>query len=198
MIDTVLLFLKNELNEYLGRQADGLSPDGKEDAVVFLDGEKMDPVSFRLGAVTTLLINVEEEHLMRSADPYARIAADGSVYGVRPDIRLNLFVLFVAHYKVYDQALAQISRIVQFFQSHRVFERQRAPTLPDAVERLIVELMTLPFSEQNDIWNALRTTYHPSLLYRIRMLVYEDREAQRSVAVKEKTLDVVHAGGDGA
>lgn len=192
MIRDVLVFLRNELNAHLSRDGQADGGDGAEDKVVFLDGEKMDPVSFKLGAVTLLLINVEEEPFLRAADPFSRTAADGTAFGVQPDVRLNLFALFVARFKQYEQALAQLSRIIQFFQSHRVFDRRSAPTLT-GVDKLVLELLTLPFSEQNDLWNALRTTYHPSVLYRVKTIAFQDQQAKAATPIAAPTLNVVHA-----
>ena len=39
-----------------------------------------------------------------------------------------------------------------------------------------MELMTLGFAEQNEVWNALRTTHHPSILYRVHLLVLRDQQ----------------------
>lgn len=154
----------------------------------------MDPVSFKLGAVTLLLINVEEEAILRSANPYARVAADGAAYAVQPDIRVNLCVLFVARFKQYEQALAQLSKIIQYFQSHRVFDQRNAPSLSGTVDKLIMELLTLPFSEQNDLWNALRTTYHPSVLYKVKTIIFEDQQAKTTSPISGALLNVVQSG----
>lgn len=39
-----------------------------------------------------------------------------------------------------------------------------------------MELVTLPFAQQNEVWNALRTSYKPSVLYKVRMLVFQPEE----------------------
>ena len=81
MIGEALVFLKNQLNAYLNS---GWDPDeSPEDKVVFVDGEKMDPVSFRLGAVSVLLINIEEENTLRAPDQYKRMSPDGASHRCR-------------------------------------------------------------------------------------------------------------------
>jgi hypothetical protein len=189
MISEALIFLKNHLNGHLSAQS-GLSLGEIEDRVVFLDGEKLDPISFKLGAVTCLMINVEEEKVLRAADPYVRVATDGSTRRVQPDIRINLYVLFVARFSQYEQGLSYLSRIIEHFQAHRVFDHSNAPELSDRIERLIMELTTQSFAEQNEIWNALRTTYHPSMLYRVRMVVIREDVAVTTPAVGDKELGV--------
>lgn len=193
MIDQALLFLKSQLNDHLTLPVLGQPPVASEDNVVFLEGDKMDPVSFKIGAVTALLINVEQEPILRPDNPYLRIGADGSAYKTRPDIRLNLCVLFVARFKQYEQSLGQLSRIISYFQAYPVLDPQTAPMLPAGIGRLAMELMMLPLAEQNDLWNALRTTYQPSVLYRVRMVVFADQEAKPIGPVSTITTDLVHA-----
>jgi hypothetical protein len=178
MIDDVLLFLKSQLNGYLHRKSGWDPAESQEDKVVFVDGENLDPVSFKLGAVSLLLINIEEENTLRSPDRYSRLAPDGTRHATQPEIRLNLYVLFVARYKQYEDALRYLSLIIQYFQNNRLFNHHSAPELPETFEQLVVELITLPFSEQNEVWNSLRMTYHPSVLYKVKMVVFRDDEAE--------------------
>lgn len=178
MIDQAMIFLRDLLNAHLTGPAVPGHAAPAEDAVIFLDGDKTDPISFRMGAVTTMLINVEQEPILRAANPYQRLAADGTAYRIQPDVRLNMRVLFVARFKQYEQALARLSQIITFFQSHPVLDRQAVPSMPAGIPQLALELVTLPLNEQNDLWNALRAAFQPSLLYRVRMLVFEDRQEE--------------------
>ena len=174
MIDKALVFLRDIVNAHLTAPVPGI-PGTAEDAVVFLDGDKAEP-SFQLGAVTVMLINVEQEPVMRAANPWQRTAADGSSFQARPDLRLNLHVMFVARYKQYDQSLTQLSRVLAFFHANPVMDRYAVPSMPPEVPRLTMELLTLPIAEQNDIWNALRTPFQPSLLYRARLILISDSQ----------------------
>ena len=186
MIDDVLVFLKNRLNGHLKtvQNLDGSA----EDQVVFLDGQKMDPLTFQLGAVTALLINVEEEHSLRSPDLYSQRAADGNHLRVQPEIRLNLFVLFVAHFKKYEDALRHLSYIIRYFQNRRLINHENTSDLSGKIDQVVMELITLPFSEQNEVWNALRATYHPSVLYKVKMVVFQDEAAETLPKVEKSTI----------
>lgn len=190
MIGRVLALLKQQLNSHLQASTGWTPAESTEDRVVFIDGEKMDPLSFKLEAVSLLLINVEEENTLRSPDPYSKVLPDGSRRAVQPAVRLNLYVLFVARFKQYEKGLNYLSLIIQFFQNHRVFNHGNAPGLDQGIEQLSIELVTLPFGEQNEIWNALRTTYHPSVLYKVRMLTFADEDVVPSKDVTEKRLDI--------
>ena len=190
MISEVLLFLRNHLNAQLHAQAGGSPTESWEDKVVFVDGEKLDPITFKLGAVSLLLINMQEENTLRAPDLYSRAAADGTRQKVQPEIKMNLYVLFVARFKQYEEALRYLSLIIQYFQSHRVFTPHNAPELSDSIEQLIMELHTLSFAEQNEVWNALRTTYHPSVLYKVKMVVFRDEEVTVTPVIEEKSLRI--------
>jgi hypothetical protein len=187
MIHDVLIFLRKHLNAYLQTQAGSLDDSG-EDKVVFLDGEQMDPATFKLGAVSVLLINIQEENTLRAPDLYSRVFPDGVRRQVQPEIKMHLYVLFVARFKQYEDALRYLSLIIHYFQRHRVLTQENTPDLSDDIEQLIMELHTLSFAEQNEVWNALRTTYHPSVLYKVKMVVFRDDEGVETPAIAEPAL----------
>lgn len=174
MIGDVFLFLKDQLNDYLNANSDWSPTESLEETVVLPDGEFMDPMTFKLGAVSALMVNLEEEKTLRPPDPFRRILPDGTSLSVMPEIRVHFHLLFVARYKQYEQGLNYLSLLLRYFQSHRVLDRRNAPALDERIEKLVFELVTLPYAEQNEVWNALRTTYHPSVLYRVKMVVFQD------------------------
>ena len=188
MIGEALVFLKNQLNNYLKpiMDHDGTQPD----PVGFLGGDNMEPLSFKSGAISALLINLEEEHTLRAPDPYRRTAANGMQQSVQPDIRLNLYVLFVARYARYEDSLQALSLIIRFFQKHRVFTHTDAPALSTNIERLAIELVTFPLAQQNDIWSVLRVAYQPSVLYKVKMVVFQDEDGAMPPAISETLIRI--------
>ena len=80
-----------------------------------------------------------------------------------------------------------------FFQAHPVFDGRSAPALDPDIDRLTVELHTLPMSEQNDLWGSLRLAYHPSLLFKVRMIAVRDSDALPAPAVSDPRLELAHA-----
>ncbi len=186
MINDVLVFLKNNLNAYMSA---GRKPDApQEDQVVFMDGQNVDSLTFKLGAVSVLLVNLEQENTLRAADPYVRLLADGTVEKIQPDIRLNLYVLFVAHYQQYEDALRNLSLVIQYFQSHRLITHQDAPELSDNIEKLVIELVTMSFSDQNEVWGSLRSHYHPSVFYKVKMVTFQSDATSAAPSTAEKTV----------
>lgn len=173
MIGQVLNFLRRKLDEDLRVTT---ADESAADKLVFVDGDKMEPLQFKLGAVTLMLINVEEERTLRAADRYLQRHDDGTASPSFPDIRLTLHLFFVARFKLYDEAWDQLSKVLAHFQSNPFYDRHNTPGLPAGVEKLIFEFQTLDFAKQNEIWNALRICHHPSLLYRARLLLVRDQE----------------------
>ena len=48
----------------------------------------------------------------------------------------------------------------------------------------------MPLVQQNELWNALRTSYIPSVAYRVRMLVYRDEEGvEFAEEIRETEVD---------
>src|SRR4029078_11388364 len=129
MIGEALVFLKNQLNDYIKPSwgHDGAHPD----PVDFVSGDKLDPLTFEAGTISVLLINMEEEHTLRAADPFRRTAANGTHQNIQPEIRLNLYVLFVARFSEYKDALHALSLVIRYFQNHRLFTHSDAPGLSE-------------------------------------------------------------------
>jgi len=190
MIADALGFLRNRLNTVLPRDASGGSA---EDLFVYVGTSKEDSVSFTSNAVSILLVRLEEETALRSPDRYAQVSADGIRKKVEPEIRMNVFILFVARFPDdYSVALQQLSRVVRYFQNHRVFTRENSPELNEKIPQLVLELITPSFSEQNEIWGALRVSYQPSALYKVRMVVFPDEDGLPSTVTKELLQTVAH------
>ena len=178
MIADALVFLRNRLNQHFKSFSDDPATGASEDKVVFLDGEqKTDSVSFRTDAVTLLLYRVEKETTLHLGDPFVRVANGRAAQKVKPDVGMNLYVLFVAKFKDYGQGLHYLSQVIRFFQSNNIFDRQSAPELGNEIAELALDLVTLTVQQENELWGLLRTYYLPSVAYRIRTIVFMDEAA---------------------
>ena len=190
MIDLVLSFLQERLNQALPRGPHG---EPQEKLFGYVGTDKDDSVSFKPDALSMLLVRIEEETSLRPPDRYARAGADGSRQRVEPEIRLNLWVLLVARFPDYLAAMRHLSRVIGYFQNHRVFGADNAPDLGAGLQQLTLELVTPSFSEQNEIWGALRTAYLPSLLYKVRLVVFQDGEPQLLAVAQDLQQSVSQA-----
>ncbi len=187
MIEEVLVFLKEQLNSHLETRSGWQPGDAPVDKVVFLDGADMEPMKFPMNAVSVIMIKLEEEKQLGPPDRFARTSPASQAERVQPEIRLNLHVLFVARFKLYEESLRYLSWIIAYFQGHRVFNPGTDHNL--STGKLVMEMVSLPFSEQNEVWNALRTTYLPSVLYRVKMIVFQDENAQPTVPITEIEIE---------
>jgi hypothetical protein len=163
MLGEVIGLLKDQVNAYLGARSGWGTAQPDHGQVDFLKSDRVESPDFKLNGVTLLLVNLEQEHALRPGDPYLRTLADGTSQRV-------------ARFTDYQEGLKYISLILQFFQSNRVFDHENAPNLSPAIDRLLVEPVTLPLSEQNMLWGLLRAAYLPSLLYKLRLVVYQDED----------------------
>ena len=175
MIADVLILLKKCLNTHFQTLSGAGLADTGEDKVVFVDGDqKPDSVAFKLGAVSLLLFNIERDAINRQADNFVRVADDGSTRKVSPAININLYILFVAKFKDYEQSLHYLSLILSYFQANPYLDRQIVPDLNPSIDHLVLELNTLTMAQQNELWGLLRSSYLPSLVYKVKALTFLD------------------------
>jgi len=173
MLDGVLSFLKDRLNNYLKVKT---GVEGFE--VVFAQERNPREITLPKEALTALLVNLEEERIFRSGANYQKERASlPSNQTVNPHLYLNVYILFVANFTSYTLSLKLLSLIISFFHSHRIFDSQNSPSLGFEIEKLAIELVNLPFEDQKDIWSLLGNSYLPSALYKVRMIVLEDLDS---------------------
>jgi hypothetical protein len=172
MIDHVFTFLKDQLNSYLKVKT---GVEGFE--VVFVQERTPREITLPKEALSAVLVNIEEERTFRSGAAYQHqrdITALPTKTLLPHLLYLNLYVLFIANFTNYSQCLKLLSLVISFFHSHRLFESQNSPALSSEVKKLTLELVNLPFEEEKDIWSLLGNPYVPSVLYKVRMIVFED------------------------
>lgn len=168
MIDNALIFLKKQLNNYIR-----LKTNSPENKVVFLDNSNIEQVVFPDDAITLLLINLEEERIFKSGAVYN----GGSQLQANPNLSINLYTLFVSKFTNYSDSLKFLSLTVSFFNSYRVLESKKFPSLSSEIEKLTMEVVNIPLENQGDMWSLLNTFYRPSILYKVRMIVFKDEES---------------------
>jgi hypothetical protein len=178
MIGDVLVLLKNRLNNHFRSMMSGTPESIGEDKVYFVEGDiKNDQIPFKLDAVSILLFNIEQEKAFRQGDAYARIGSEGVSMKGQPDIALNLYVLFVVRFKAYEQGLHYLSLIIRYFQSQNCLDHENTPELGDHIDHLVVELISMSVAQQNELWGSLRTSYFPSVAYKVKAIVFRTEDA---------------------
>jgi hypothetical protein len=169
MVDKALFFLRQELNSYLKLKTGDINKVNLS-AIVNQAGHSVIPDT----SIGMMLVNIEEEKMYRSQSPQT-IMKNGQYSFANPELKLNLYVLFSANHTDHHEALRLISYIVQFFQGQNVFENQQSPQLGDSIEMLMADLHSLTFEQQNQLWASLGAKYMPSVVYKIRMIIINEK-----------------------
>lgn len=175
MIDVALNFVKRFLTDEIAARATA----GPE---VALSSLPKDPDENNKDKIFITLLNIEEEKTLRNHPVYSTDIVTSTKLNLKnAEIRLNLWVLFTAQFdkERYESALKFISLIITIFQGRYVFEDTDFNTdEKDAgLEKLIVELSSPSFDQNNQIWQTLGSKLVPFALYKVRMIVLIDTEA---------------------
>lgn len=175
MIHVAVAQVVQEINAYLNLRSPGIN----QERVV--PGSLLDvngtPNAATRNRVAVQVVNVEENGTYRSLETH-RTRPDGMHERVRPPVRVNLYVLFVANLDDYGEALKALSLVVSFFQNRYTFE---VAGNGNGASRVIFELHSMTFEQQNHLWAALGAKYMPSVLYKAAILDISDTQVEAEV-----------------
>lgn len=175
MLEESLNFIVDQVNEYIALKAAGDTTRVELNSLVDQKGD----VQVGDDKVACTLVSLEEERIAKSQIAYEVI--NGVSTKKNPPLKFNLYILFAANPKIstsntnYGEGLKLISHIISFFQGKNVFTKTNSPSLPDRIEKLIMEVYSMPIEQQNYLWGALGAKYLPSVLYRVRLIVMDDQ-----------------------
>src|SRR4029079_11788299 len=151
MLDEAISFLQNRI---VTDQFNGEDPVPVVIGSIF--NEKGEPV-LEKGLVGMMISNIEEERIFKTQVQKQR-RVDNDVEVANPEIKLNLYILVAANpgsnAGFYDAALKRLSEVITYFQGTCVFDKTDYPDL-DPIEYLVVELHSLSFEQQNQLWASL-------------------------------------------
>jgi hypothetical protein len=171
MLDAVLTFLANEVNRNLARGPTSV------DGIGMLPG----PVADELGrwalpadSLGLTLFQIDEERTMRNQPP-ERVVLGGREISLPPELKLNATLLVSARYTQYSNALAQLSRVLNFFHTRPLFTPAESSGLPEGVDRLAMDLLSYGPEQTHQLWTCLGARHLPSLVYRMRLIVLPEQ-----------------------
>jgi len=170
MIYESLSCLTDEINQYFRNKLKTaedtvvLSGIVDQDGSVAIQGENK---------IVVTLVNIEKEVV--GASNGGRISG-GTLANQSPTLNINLYVLFSAYFKAgnYSEALRFLSFVIAYFQYKNVFTRANTPKLDAGIDKLIFEMASIPPEQLNNIWGALGAKYMPSVIYKMRMLTFDE------------------------
>ena len=170
MIYEALLCITEEVNEYfrgklkINEDKVMLSGIVNQDGTVAAQGENK---------ILLTLLNVEKETIGKSNG--VREAAK-TMPNTSPAMNINLYVLFSAYFggANYGESLRFLSFIIGYLQNKSVFTRANTPKMDKDIGKLIFEMENLTTDKLNSIWATLGAKYMPSVMYKVRMLTFDD------------------------
>ena len=195
MIHNTINFLSLTLNDYLAQKlpinmtgnsgGSGAAPKKVDFPII-----DTDPPKLNTEVVNLLLFNIEEDRILRSANPYDQLDTNGIVNKVSPPLRLELSILFAAKFADYPTALKHLSWTTQFFQSNPLFTSNQFPSLPDNIDKLFVDFFSMGHTLKNEVWSSLKIAYLPSVAYKVKMLVYQEDIPSMGANIEEMDIQI--------
>jgi hypothetical protein len=198
MIRTTLEFIQKELDAYMVEREQDPAEYSIENVVdlksiIQPNGTLNLDDNFH---ITVMLVGLEEER-REGKRPQLVQRDDKQIVKLNPPVELDLFILFAAHKVNYETALRDLSAVISFFQSNPTFDEQRYPSLNTSVEdplkkpwqvieKLIFNLYSLSFEQQNNLWAMLGSKYIPSVVYKMKMLtVFDTKSGEKAAPITE-------------
>lgn len=170
MIHHLVKHVADELNVYLDLRSPGQTERVVPGSLLGLDGN---PDANLKEKIVISLVNVQEDPVYHSVDTFAR-RPDGTSELVRPEVRLNFYMLFIANLSIYGEALKAIANVVAFFQQRPATSFSDIPALADRRGRISFELHSMTFEQQNHLWGTLGAKYMPSVMYKLGLVQIDD------------------------
>ena len=176
MINLALEALRKSIHDYLIRLSE-LNINNSDEPVHLTSIVRDDgTIAIPDNSLGVSLVSIEEERVNKSQQTIKK-APNGKILHLNPEIMLNLYILVTANFGDYSTGLSFLSGAIRFFQSKDVFTPQNTPSLDPAIEKMVVDLFTTDFEQQNHLWAALGAKYLPSVMYKIRVITIQEGQA---------------------
>lgn len=133
------------------------------------------------------LLHMMQESTLKNNPNHAQVGA--KIQQLNKKVPLNLFVMLCSNFTAYDNALKNLSFLIEYFQSKKIFTNKNTHFNRAGEEmknlgdfKFTVELYTPSFDELNQIWGTIGGKQTLSVIYRISVLELELRTPQRQTA----------------
>jgi hypothetical protein len=169
MIYEALTCITEELNEYFRNKLSISEEKIVLSGLMNMDGTIAVPGENK---IVVTLVNLEKEAVHRMATKGV-----GSILGNQnTPLQMNAYVLFSAYFSNsnYAESLRFISFIIAYFQNKNVFTSSNTPNMDLRLEKLSLEICDLSTDSLSNMWSSLGAKYMPSVLYKIRMLTFDE------------------------
>lgn len=175
MIDSAVTLLAGQLNQYLQRSFDLGEDIVAVSNLLDQDGSVAPQVDNKL---VMFLINIEKDATPAAQTPNRNPGAERTVAST-PPLYLNLYLMVAGCFGAsnYAEALKFLSHTISFFQRRPVFDQHNTPDLDPRIEKLVLDVQNLDLDDLSNLWGVLSGRYLPSILYKVRMIAFDARDA---------------------
>lgn len=136
-----------------------------------------------------LLISLAHLNLEYSLiNQHTKVLNGESFNRTQSPVTFNADMLFSASSSNYEEALKLLSDTITFFQAHHYYDHSNSPGLPKEVQKLSLSVLDLDYHESSQLWGKIGAKYIPSILYRMRLVVFD-------AALTEAVVPPVSSGG---
>ncbi|PTQ91907.1 uncharacterized protein DUF4255 [Nitrosomonas nitrosa] len=126
--------------------------------------------------IVVSLVNVAEEAALKNKPATKQVGSQ--IYELQPPVYINLYLLFAANFNEYSSAIEYLFRVIEFFQSKKIFKFKNAPLasvdpnqgVSQGEIEICLDLHTLSFEQLNDLWGSLGGKQLPFVMYRARLI----------------------------
>lgn len=96
-------------------------------------------------------------------------------------LTFNADLLFSASSNNYEESLKLLSDTIAFFQANHFYDATNSSGLPQGVQKLSLSVLDLDYHESSQLWSRLGAKYVPSILYRMRLVVFDSGQVEAVV-----------------
>lgn len=189
MIDAAISHIASELNQHLMRVFDI-----NEDVVVISNILEQDgTVSTHINnKIVVSLINIEKDYLAYRHKSPANTSALATTV-TSPPLYFNLYLMFSSYFSGsnYQEGLKFISNTINYFQAQNVFDKNTSSGLDKSIDKLILDVENLDFSELSNLWGVLSGKYLPSVMYKVRMVIFDAKAIKKQTPKLSKAESVM-------
>lgn len=136
--------------------------------------------------VIVSLIHTMQEATLKNVPNH--MYTNNQVQRLNKKVPLNLYVMFASNFAGYDNALKNLSFLIEYFQAKRIFTDKNTHFNRDSEElrnladfRFTMELYNPSFDELNKIWGTIGCKQVPSAIYKVSGIDLELRVPQSQV-----------------
>jgi hypothetical protein len=118
------------------------------------------------------LVSIEEESTLKNNYPITQ--QNSALTSQKPTLYLNLYLLFTAHFDLYDEALKHLGYVLLFFQTHTKISY--TDTFGNTYN-LTFSLHNTGFESLHNLWTVLGGSAKPSVVYKARLIFVQESPA---------------------